>query len=293
MAHRRKQPTERTEGVIAYLRVSTEEQAASGLGLVAQRALLAAECDRRGVTLLATYEDAGRSGKDLGRPALQEALDALDAGQASALMVAKLDRLTRSVHDASGLMKRAERAGWGLVALDVAVDTTTPQGTAMAQVLVVFAELERRLIGQRTRDALAAKKAQGHKLGRPRTLPEAVRRRRGGRLVRHRSPAQRRRRAHRPRRSEVVPRHRALRRPRRPTHHRPGEPSMSPLTAPIAHDDADLFDLDDIRTSAYCARLDALHDQVDALIAAVRAELDADAQAARPQLRLVTADAQP
>jgi DNA invertase Pin-like site-specific DNA recombinase len=177
MARRRKQPTDRTEGVIAYLRVSTEEQAASGLGLDAQRAQVVAECERRGVTLLATYEDAGRSGKDLARPALTDALVALDAGEGSALMVAKLDRLTRSVHDASGLMKRAERAGWGLVALDVAVDTTTPQGTAMAQVLVVFAELERRLIGQRTRDALAAKKAQGHKLGRPRSLPEPVRRR--------------------------------------------------------------------------------------------------------------------
>ena len=89
-------------------------------------------------------------------------------------MVSKLDRLTRSVHDATGLMLRAERAGWGLVALDVAVDTTTPQGAAMAQVLAVFAELERRLIGQRTRDALAVRQAQGVRLGRPPTLPDAV-----------------------------------------------------------------------------------------------------------------------
>lgn len=78
------------------------------------------------------------------------------------------------MHDATGLLLRADRAGWGLVALDANVDTTTPQGAAMTQVLAVFAELERKLIGQRTKSALAVLKAQGVKLGRPRTLPAAV-----------------------------------------------------------------------------------------------------------------------
>jgi DNA invertase Pin-like site-specific DNA recombinase len=86
----------------------------------------------------------------------------------------KLDRLTRSVHDSTGVMLRAERAGWGLIALDVAVDTTTPQGAAMAQVLSVFAELERRLSGQRTKDDLAVRRAQGVRLGRPPVPPAAV-----------------------------------------------------------------------------------------------------------------------
>jgi DNA invertase Pin-like site-specific DNA recombinase len=92
-------------------------------------------------------------------------------------MVAKLDRLTRSVHDATGLMAKAEHCGWGLVALDAPVDTTTPQGAAMAQVLAVFAELERRLIGERTKAALAVRKSQGVHLGRPQTLPTDVRNR--------------------------------------------------------------------------------------------------------------------
>ena len=92
-------------------------------------------------------------------------------------MVAKLDRLTRSVHDATGLMAKAEGSGWGLVALDAPVDTTTPQGAAMAQVLAVFAELERRLIGERTKAALAVRKSQGVRLGRPQTLPMDVRNR--------------------------------------------------------------------------------------------------------------------
>ncbi len=170
----RKRGSTRTPGIVGYVRVSTDEQAASGLGLDAQRSALTAEAERRGLPLLVVYEDAGISAKSLERPALNKALAALDLGEGTVLMVSKLDRLTRSVHDATGLMLRAERAGWGLVALDVAVDTTTPQGAAMAQVLAVFAELERRLIGQRTKDALAVRRAQGVRLGRPPTLPEAV-----------------------------------------------------------------------------------------------------------------------
>ncbi len=161
-------------GVVGYLRVSTEEQADSGLGLAAQEAAIRGECERRGVDLLSLHSDAGISGKSLARPALTAALADLDAGKGDVLMVSKLDRLSRSVHDATGLMLRAEKAGWGLVALDLAVDTTTPSGKAMAQMMSVFAELERRLIGERTKAALAVKSTQGVKLGRPRRVPEEV-----------------------------------------------------------------------------------------------------------------------
>jgi DNA invertase Pin-like site-specific DNA recombinase len=123
------------------------------------------------------------TGKSLDRPALTAALADLDAGRGDVLMVAKLDRLTRSVHNASGLMQRSEKSRWGLVALDAPVDTTTPAGRAMAQILSVFAELERRLIGERTKAALAVKRSQGVVLGRPRTLPDTV----VERIVRERS----------------------------------------------------------------------------------------------------------
>ena len=160
MSRTPKRPT-RTPGVIAYCRVSTEEQAVSGLGLAAQESAIRAECERRGLPLVALHTDAGVSGKSLARPALTAALDALSEGTGSVLMVAKLDRLTRSVHDATGLMLAAEKGGWGLVALDAPVDTTTPQGAAMAQVLAVFAEMERRLIGERTKAALAESAPKG------------------------------------------------------------------------------------------------------------------------------------
>ncbi len=169
--------TDRVTGVIGYCRVSTEEQAVSGLGLRAQESAIRRECERRGLDLIALHEDAGVSGKTMNRPALDATLKSLDIGEGSVLMVAKLDRLTRSVHDATGLMAKAEQSGWGLVALDAPVDTTTPQGAAMAQVLAVFAELERRLIGERTKAALAVRKAQGVRLGRPPTLSAVLRKR--------------------------------------------------------------------------------------------------------------------
>jgi DNA invertase Pin-like site-specific DNA recombinase len=76
--------------------------------------------------------------------------------------------------DFSKIMAAAQKQSWGVVALDVAVDTTTPAGEMMANVMATFAQFERRLIGQRTRDALAAKRAAGVVLGRPRQLDGAV-----------------------------------------------------------------------------------------------------------------------
>jgi DNA invertase Pin-like site-specific DNA recombinase len=174
--------------VLGYARVSTNEQADSRAGLEAQREAIEREARRRGWTLVETIEDAGYSAKDLRRPGIQQALQALERGDAKALVVAKLDRLSRSMIDFTGLMGRATREGWALVALDCAVDTTTPAGEAMANVLATFAQFERRLIGQRTREALAQKKAQGVRLGRPPELPAKVRsrikrRRRAGKTL--------------------------------------------------------------------------------------------------------------
>jgi DNA invertase Pin-like site-specific DNA recombinase len=163
--------------VIGYVRVSTDEQRISGAGLVAQRAAIEAECVRRGWTLVQVIEDAGYSAKDMKRPGVQIALETLRRGEAGALVVAKLDRLSRSMIDFTGVMAMATKQNWALVALDCAVDTTTPAGEAMANVLATFAQFERRLIGQRTREALAAKRASGVRLGRPVSLPVSVRER--------------------------------------------------------------------------------------------------------------------
>jgi DNA invertase Pin-like site-specific DNA recombinase len=160
--------------VLGYVRVSTDEQADNGGGLEAQREAIRVEAERRGWQVSEMIEDAGCSGRTLKRPGIQRALDALDGGEADALVVAKLDRLSRSMLDFTATMARAQRRGWALVALDAPVDTTTPAGEAMANVLATFAQFERRLIGQRTKEALAVKRAEGVRIGRPRQLDQKV-----------------------------------------------------------------------------------------------------------------------
>src|SRR2546426_4040786 len=114
--------------VLGYARVSTSEQSDNRAGLEAQRTAILAECRRRGWHLIEVIEDAGYSAKDLKRPGIQAALETLRTGEASALVVSKLDRLSRSMLDFARIMNRAQRESWGLVALDVAVDSSTPAG---------------------------------------------------------------------------------------------------------------------------------------------------------------------
>jgi DNA invertase Pin-like site-specific DNA recombinase len=159
---------------IAYLRVSTSEQADSRAGIEAQRAAIAGEAERRGWAQIRFIEDAGRSGKSTNRPGLRLALEALRRGEAAGLVVSKMDRLSRSLLDFVQIMDVAQRQGWTLIALDCPVDPSTPTGEAMASIVATFAQLERRLIGQRTREALATKRAAGVQLGRPRELSSTI-----------------------------------------------------------------------------------------------------------------------
>jgi DNA invertase Pin-like site-specific DNA recombinase len=159
---------------IGYVRVSTEEQAESRLGLDAQRAAIVAEAARRGWHLVAVFEDAGVSGKNLRRPGMELVLEILRTKRADTLVVAKLDRLGRSLLDLAGLIERAGKQGWALVALDIGVDTGTLSGKTMAQMMAVFAELERGMIGARTREALAAARRRGTHVGRGRAAADVA-----------------------------------------------------------------------------------------------------------------------
>ena len=163
--------------VCGYIRVSFSEQSDSGLGLAAQKRAIHDEARRHGWTLVTIYEDVA-SGRSLNRrPGLEAAFAAVAGGEADGLICSKLDRLSRSVIDFSSILKRFQDNGWALVVMDLGVDTSTIMGAAMAQMVSVFSELERRRIGERTREALAQRKAQGVRLGRPPMLPAAVERR--------------------------------------------------------------------------------------------------------------------
>lgn len=152
--------------VIGYMRVSTEEQGDSGAGLEAQEAAIRAEVTRRGWELVELRHDVA-SGKSMRkRDNLGATLRDLASGHAETLVVAKLDRLSRSVLDFAGIMETAAAEGWSLAVLDLGVDTTTPNGKLIANIMIALAEWERELIGQRTRDALRVVRARGTKVGR-------------------------------------------------------------------------------------------------------------------------------
>src|ERR1017187_2177914 len=147
---------------IGYVRVSTGRQADSGAGLDAQRRAILAEAERRGWSAAdMQFITETATGANARRPGLELAREALASGEASALVVSKMDRLSRSLLDFASIMQEAQKQGWALIALDSPIDLTTPIGEAVATVIMAFAQLERSMIGERTSDELPEKRRQG------------------------------------------------------------------------------------------------------------------------------------
>src|ERR1700730_6162092 len=142
-----------SSGFVAYYRVSTERQGRSGLGLDAQREAVVRHVTGHNGELIA---DFCASGKRSDRPGVAAAIGAAKKAKAT-LIIAKLDRLARNVHFISGLME----SGVDFVAAD-----NPHANKLMVHLLAAFAEHEREQISQRTKDALAAAKARGVRLGR-------------------------------------------------------------------------------------------------------------------------------
>ena len=111
-------------------------------------------------------EDEGKSGKDIERAGIREALQLLKAGEASAMVVAKLDRLSRSLPDFARLLEVSGKEGWRIVALDLNLYASTPTGKLVASIMASVAQWEREVIGLRTKEARAAAKAEGIDVGR-------------------------------------------------------------------------------------------------------------------------------
>jgi site-specific DNA recombinase len=153
--------------VLGYARVSTEEQATSGQSIGAQRVKLEGYAKLYDLELVGIIEDAGQSAKSLNRPGLQKALTMLRKGEADGLVIAKLDRLTRSVADWQTLIDDhfGERAGRQLLSVQDCIDTRTAAGRLVLNVLLSVAQWEREAIGERTRDALQHKISNRERVG--------------------------------------------------------------------------------------------------------------------------------
>lgn len=147
--------------VVAYARVSTEQQAIDGSSLDAQRERLEAYAKVCGCVIVALEVDAGVSASSLNRPGLQAALACLESGSAEGLLVVKLDRLSRRLRDMVDLVDTYFKDRFALMSVSESIDTSTAAGRMMLNMLTAVAEWEREAAAERTASVMAHMKASG------------------------------------------------------------------------------------------------------------------------------------
>lgn len=150
---------------VAYARVSTLEQANEGISLGAQQKRLEAHCIAKGWDLVKVVVDAGASAKNLNRDGAREVLELVRRRACDVIVVVKLDRMFRNASDALNTTNEFRRFGVDFASLTEDFDTSTAAGKMFFSLIATFAEFERNLIGDRTREALASKKADGYRVG--------------------------------------------------------------------------------------------------------------------------------
>ena len=154
-----------TTKAVGYIRVSSDKQVDHGVSLDTQRTKLEAYAALYEIELVEVIVDAGVSAKTLHRPGLQQALGMLRHGEADALLVAKLDRLTRSVKDLGTLLDEYFADAFTLLSVADSIDTRTAAGRLVLNVLMSVAQWERETIRERTTEAMHHLKTQGRKTG--------------------------------------------------------------------------------------------------------------------------------
>src|SRR5438477_4134127 len=150
---------------IGYVRVSTDRQADHGVSLEAQEAKIRAMAVVQGSEIVELIVDGGESAKNLNRPGMERLLSLVDAGKVQTVIIAKLDRLTRSVKDLAELLERFTRRGVSLVSVAESLDTGTAAGRLVLNIMTAVSQWEREAIGERTRDAMHHKRANGERVG--------------------------------------------------------------------------------------------------------------------------------
>jgi len=150
---------------VGYVRVSTDKQADRGVSLDAQAEKIRAMAVVHNAELLDIIVDGGESAKSLNRPGMSRLLALVDAGEVQAVIIAKLDRLTRSVKDLCTLLERFERRGVALVSVAESLDTGSAAGRLVLNIMTAVSQWEREAIGERTRDAMGHKRTNGERVG--------------------------------------------------------------------------------------------------------------------------------
>ena len=163
--------TAKPRRVALYLRVSTDGQSTA-----LQRRDLVEACKHRGWEVTEVYEDAGISGAKgrEGRPAFDRLCQDATRRRFDVIAAWSVDRLGRSLQDLVGFLSETHGAGVNLYLHQQAVDTTTPGGRALFQMMGVFAEFERAMIPDRVKAGLANARAKGVRLGAPRTDAKVI-----------------------------------------------------------------------------------------------------------------------
>jgi site-specific DNA recombinase len=150
---------------IGYVRVSTEEQVREGISLENQRMKIKAYCELNDLELVEILEDAGKSGKDLNREGVQFLLEKMKRRDIDALVVYKLDRLSRRVIDTLKLMELIEKNRVAFHSITEKVDTRTAMGKFFLNMMASLNQMERDLISERTKDALQLKIVKNERAG--------------------------------------------------------------------------------------------------------------------------------
>ena len=154
-----------TMRAIGYARVSTDKQADHGVSLEAQEAKIRAMATVQGAEIIELIVDGGESAKDLKRPGMERLLTLVDDRKVDTVIIAKLDRLTRSVKDLAELLERFQRRGVSLVSVAESLDTGSAAGRLVINIMTAVSQWEREAIGERTRDAMHHKRANGERVG--------------------------------------------------------------------------------------------------------------------------------
>jgi len=144
---------------VGYIRVSTDEQAKDGISLDQQSESIRAYCQAKGWELIEIISDE-KTGKNLTRPGIQRVLSLAQQKKIDAMVVLKLDRLTRSVRDLGNLVEIFEKYDVAFSSIRDSFDTSTASGKLILNVLGSIAQWEREMIAERTRDGLRYKKAR-------------------------------------------------------------------------------------------------------------------------------------